>query len=96
MNGFTGTEEMDSAFAAGGEEFLAKAADVVGEAKLTYARVKDEALERAAEVDVFIRHRPYAAAGLAVLAGLVLGHLLSAGRPRVVILRDGQVARRIP
>ena len=96
MNGFTGTEEMDSALAAAEDDFLAKAADVVGEAKLTYARVKDEALERAAEVDVFIRHRPYAAAGLAILAGLVLGHLLSAGQPRVVILRDGHSPRRIP
>ena len=94
MNGFVGTEELDSALDME-DDLLAKAADIVSEAKVTYERVKDEALERAAEVDVFIRHRPYAAAGLAVLAGLVLGHLLSAGRPRVVILRDGQVARRI-
>ena len=95
MNGFAGTEERDSAFAAG-EDFIAKATDVVGEARYTYERVKDEALERAAAVDVFIRHRPYAAAGLAVLAGLVLGHLISAGRPRVVILRDGHAPRRVP
>ena len=94
MNGFVGTEELDSALDME-DDLLAKAADIVSEAKVTYERVKDEALERAAEVDVFIRHRPYAAAGLAVLAGLVLGHLLSAGRPRVVILRDGQVVRRI-
>ncbi len=94
MNGFTGTEQIDSALDLE-DDLLSRAADVVSEARHTYERVKDEALERAAEVDVFIRHRPYAAAGLAVLAGLVLGHLLSAGRPRVVILRDGQTARRI-
>ncbi|MEO6340787.1 MAG: hypothetical protein ABIO39_12150 [Caulobacteraceae bacterium] len=96
MNGFTGTEQMNNAYAAEGEDLMARATDVVGEARATYERVKDEALERAAEVDLFVRHRPYAAAGIAVLAGIVLGHLLSAGRPRVIVLRDGHAPRRIP
>lgn len=57
-------------------------------AKDIIRKSKDVAGQQAAQARTSIVERPYAAAGLMFLAGLVLGHALSSSRPQVVYLRD--------
>ena len=78
----------DSVFSVGPESLTAKAAEAVDDVWRTFEGVKAEAYEKAAEVDTFVRARPYAALGLAVLGGMLVAHLLSARRPQVVYLRE--------
>ena len=77
------SEGLDSTFVVG-----ERAVDIVEEARQTFSHLKSEAYEKAAAADTFVRTRPYAAVGLAVLAGLVVARLLSAGRPQVIYLRE--------
>jgi ElaB/YqjD/DUF883 family membrane-anchored ribosome-binding protein len=58
------------------------------EAERQYARLKEQAKQRASEADVFVHERPYAALGAAALAGFLIGHLISSSRTNVVYLRD--------
>lgn len=78
----------DSSFTVGEESLVARAADVVEEARQTFDQFKTEAYEKAAEVDTFVRTRPYAALGVAVLAGMVIAHILGGHRPQVVVLKE--------
>jgi len=57
-------------------------------AKAAYAQARTLAGLRARDGRTAIVERPYAAAGLVFLAGLVIGHLLSARGAQVVYLRD--------
>ena len=65
---------------------------VVGQAatkaKEVYQRARDLAGQRADQTRSVIEDKPYAAVGLVFLAGLIVGHILGAGRPRVIYLRD--------
>ena len=56
----------------------ATAAKVRGQAKDAYGRASDQAQKVADKVDPFVREKPYAAVGVAAVAGLV-GGLLVAG-----------------
>jgi ElaB/YqjD/DUF883 family membrane-anchored ribosome-binding protein len=68
--------------------FDVKAQTLTGQAKETFATLKSEASKRSAQGVEVVRERPYAALGAAALAGFLLGHLMSAGRPQVVYLKD--------
>jgi ElaB/YqjD/DUF883 family membrane-anchored ribosome-binding protein len=57
-------------------------------AKAAYSRSKTVAERRAGEAREAIVERPWAAIGAIFLAGLVLGHALSAHRAQVVYLKD--------
>jgi ElaB/YqjD/DUF883 family membrane-anchored ribosome-binding protein len=61
---------------------------LVGESKRAFADAKVAAVERVGQGRTLIEDRPYQAVGLALLAGVVFGHLLTAGRPQVVYLKD--------
>lgn len=65
-----------------------KAEEALGRAQETFDRTKDTVLRSTAEVEAFTHERPYLALGIAALAGLAVGHLLSAGRPRVIVVRE--------
>lgn len=52
--------------------------------------LRTEATRRAAQAEVLVKERPYVALGAVALGGFLLGHLLSAGRPQVVYLRDNR------
>ena len=68
--------------------FDVKAQALTEQAKETFATLKSEAEKRRAQGVEVVRERPYAALGAAALAGFLLGHLMSAGRPQVVYLKD--------
>lgn len=68
--------------------FDVKAQALTEQAKSTLATLKSEAGKRSAQGVEVVRERPYAALAAAALAGFVLGHLMSAGRPQVVYLKD--------
>jgi len=57
-------------------------------AKAVYRQSKDMAGQRAGEAREAIVARPWAAVGAIFLAGLVIGHALSAHRAQVVYLKD--------
>jgi ElaB/YqjD/DUF883 family membrane-anchored ribosome-binding protein len=57
-------------------------------AKALYGEAKDAAEKQAVQARALVVEKPYAAVGLALLAGFLLGHLISAGRPQVVYLKD--------
>lgn len=63
---------------------------LVGETKRAFAEAKTVAAERLDQGRGLVEERPYQAVGLALLAGFLLGHLMSAGKPQVVYLRDGR------
>ena len=63
------------------EQVATKAKDVYGQARTLATQRADEG--RDAIVD-----RPYAAVGLVFLLGVVIGHVMSAGRPEVIYLKD--------
>ena len=58
-----------------------KAASTLGEA---YGR----ASEIAGKVDPFVQEKPYAALGLALAAGLLLGLLIAGGQPKIVYIKQ--------
>ena len=55
-----------------------------------FERARLAASQSRDEVDLFLRDKPYAALGIAAVAGLVVGHVLSSGRPRVIYLKDAR------
>jgi ElaB/YqjD/DUF883 family membrane-anchored ribosome-binding protein len=57
-------------------------------AKALYGEAKAEAEKQAQQARALVVEKPYAAVGLALLAGFLLGHLMSAGRPQVIYLKD--------
>ena len=68
--------------------FDVKAQALTEQAKTTLATLKTEAGKRGAQGVEMVREKPYAAVGAAVLAGFLIGHLMSASRPQVVYLKD--------
>lgn len=68
--------------------FDLKAQALTEQAKTTLATLKTEAEKRGAQGVEMVREKPYAAVGVAVLAGFLIGHLMSASRPQVVYLKD--------
>jgi len=68
--------------------FDLKAQALTKQAKTTLATLKTEAGKRSAQGVEVVREKPYAAIGVAVLAGFLIGHLMSASRPQVVYLKD--------
>jgi|KBSSwiStaDraftv2_1062776.scaffolds.fasta_scaffold01743_18 ElaB/YqjD/DUF883 family membrane-anchored ribosome-binding protein len=63
------------------------AGQVATKATEAYQQAKSIAERRAVDGRSAIADRPYAAVGLGILIGLVVGHVLSARRPAVVYLR---------
>lgn len=68
-------------------EIADKAKELAGRAQERALKAKDGALDGVGKVDAFTRQRPFTALALAGLAGLVLGHVISAHRPTVVVVR---------
>jgi len=101
MTDYFGSEDFESGARAEAEILRGKAERAAGEAKASFRRLKDEAMEnyetlksgtfeRVAAVDEFVRERPYVAVGLAVLAGMLVTHLLRSHGPKVIYIRDGR------
>ena len=59
------------------EKAKATGADALAKAKNTYQMAQDKAIAGARVTDATIRERPYQALGVALVAGIVLGWLLS-------------------
>ena len=57
------------------------------QARETCGKVTIHVQRAADQVDPFVKQRPYAAAGLAVLGGLMLGLLYAARSPKVVYVK---------
>jgi ElaB/YqjD/DUF883 family membrane-anchored ribosome-binding protein len=68
--------------------FDVKAQALTEQAKDAFATLKSAAEKRGAQGVEVVRARPYAAVAAAALAGFLLGHLISAGRPQVIYLKD--------
>ncbi len=68
--------------------FDVKAQALTEHAKSTLAALKTEAEKRSGQGVEMVREKPYVAIGAAVLAGFLIGHLMSASRPQVVYLKD--------
>lgn len=68
--------------------FDVKAQALTEQASKTLATLKAEAEKRGAQGVEMVREKPYAAVGVAVLAGFLIGHLMSASRPQVIYLKD--------
>jgi ElaB/YqjD/DUF883 family membrane-anchored ribosome-binding protein len=68
--------------------FDIKAQALTEQARTTLATLRSEAEKRGAQGVELVREKPYAAIGAAVLAGFLVGHLMSASRPQVVYLKD--------
>ena len=60
---------------------------IATKARETYQQARSIAEQRAINGRSAISDRPYAAVGLGILIGFVVGHVLSARRPAVVYLR---------
>jgi ElaB/YqjD/DUF883 family membrane-anchored ribosome-binding protein len=69
-------------------KFDVKAQALTEQARTTLATLRSEAEKRGAQGVEMVREKPYAAIGAAVLAGFLIGHLMSASRPQVVYLKD--------
>lgn len=68
-------------------EITDKARELAGLAQEKAQKAKDGALDSVGKVDAFTRQRPFTALAIASVAGLVLGHIMSAHRPTVVVVR---------
>jgi ElaB/YqjD/DUF883 family membrane-anchored ribosome-binding protein len=68
--------------------FDVKAQALTEQASKTLATLRSEAEKRGAQGVEMVREKPYAAVGVAVLTGFLVGHLMSASRPQVVYLKD--------
>ena len=74
------------------EDRLDKAKEVVGRAQDAFLRAKDGATAGVEMGGDFARERPYVAMALSAVAGLILGHLISAQRPTVVVVRGSHLS----
>lgn len=82
------TDSLSGALKEARAMFETKAQALTEQAKETFATLKVEAAKRSAQGVEVVRDKPYAAMGAAVLAGFLVGHLISASRPQVVYLKD--------
>lgn len=57
-------------------------------AKALYGEAKGAAEKQAEQARALVVEKPYAAVGLALLAGFILGRLMSAGGSQVIYLKD--------
>ena len=75
-----------------------RAADAVSRvtdrAAETYETVRARAQALGDQIDPFVQERPYAALGIAALAGLVLGGLLFGHRREVIYVKPRNLANR--
>jgi ElaB/YqjD/DUF883 family membrane-anchored ribosome-binding protein len=79
--------EAQSKLADAADKLVASAAKVSEQAREAYANVYDRVQKTADQVTPLVREQPYAALGVAALAGLFLG-LLYAGRgPKIIYVR---------
>ncbi len=87
--------ERTDAAARAAREAVSKAADqaraavttVGGRAADAYAELRARAQDVSSTVDPFVRESPYIAAGVAAVAGLLLGALLFGGGSKVIYLK---------
>lgn len=82
------SESLASAIKEAKAMFDVKAQALTDQAKSTLATLKVEAEKRSGQGVEMVREKPYVAIGAAVLAGFLIGHLMSASRPQVVYLKD--------
>lgn len=68
--------------------FDSRARVLTDQARDTFATVRAQAEKRRAQGVEMVRARPYAAVAAAALAGFLIGHLTSASRTHLVVLRD--------
>lgn len=68
-------------------EVVAKAVNQAGDA---YGAAREKAQTSAEATDAFVKTKPYAALGLAVLAGFVIGGLFLSRGPKVIYIRPVQ------
>jgi hypothetical protein len=69
-------------------QIKARADELVARIQDAFASARLRAEIKRSEVDAFVETRPYAALAIAAVAGLVIGHMISSGRPKVVYLKD--------
>ena len=75
----------------GSQLHIAETAEkVFARAQETYEDVRAKAKVRFSEADTVMRERPYVALGIAAFAGFLLGHIIAAGRPDVIYLKDAR------
>lgn len=74
-----------------GDQVSLAAAQVKDQAKVTYKQAADRVTKVANEVDPFVREKPYAAVGLGVAAGLLIGLLLAGRGPKIVYIKPPRV-----
>ena len=58
------------------------------QAKETYGRVAGQAKEVYGKVDPMVRQQPYAALGVAAVAGFIAGMLMNAGGSKVIYIKS--------
>jgi ElaB/YqjD/DUF883 family membrane-anchored ribosome-binding protein len=68
----------------------AKADELVLKIQDAFATARLRADIKRGEVDAFVETKPYTALVIAAFAGLVVGHMISGGRPKVVYLKDAR------
>jgi ElaB/YqjD/DUF883 family membrane-anchored ribosome-binding protein len=61
---------------------------VTDQAKETYGKVTDQAKDVYARVDPMVRQQPYAALGVAAVAGFIAGMLMNAGGSKVIYIKS--------
>ncbi len=90
--GATGADRSLNALLDDAEDRLDKAKEVVGRAQDAFLRAKDGAAAGVEKAGDFARERPYVAMALSAVAGLILGHLMAAQRPTVVVVRGSHLS----
>lgn len=61
---------------------------VTDQAKDTYGKVADQAKDVYTKVDPMVRQQPYAALGVAAVAGFIAGMLMNAGGSKVIYIKS--------
>jgi ElaB/YqjD/DUF883 family membrane-anchored ribosome-binding protein len=70
------------------QETIAQVAGRARKAASTFGEAYGRASEIAGKVDPFVQEKPYAALGLALAAGLLLGLLIAGGQPKIVYIKQ--------
>ncbi len=71
-------------------QIKARADELVMRIQDAFASARLRADIKRSELDAFVETRPYTALAIAAVAGLVVGHMISGGRPKVVYLKDAR------
>ena len=70
------------------QETIARVAGRARRAASTIGGAYGRASEIAGKVDPFVQEKPYAALGLALAAGLLMGLLIAGGQPKIVYIKQ--------